>query len=707
MQHGLTPFFAARGVAIIGASASPTKLSFGIVRNMTLYGYQGQIAPVNPKVDEILGLKCYDQVADVPDPVDLAVVVLPAPAIPQVLEDCGKRGIRAVTIISGGFKEVGAEGAQLERTCLEIARRYDMRLIGPNCVGTLDLYTGLNTTFIQGVPDKGGIGFVSQSGAVAGGVVDLIREKHIGFSNFSSLGNEADVTETDVIEYLNEDPHTRVIACYIEMIKDGRRFMEVARKVTPHKPIVLLKAGRSSAGARAVSSHTGSLAGAYAAYQAAFEQCGVIEVDNVSELFDVAMALDTQPLPAGGRTVIVTNAGGPAALASDALAANGLEMADLRPETQEELRKHLNPAAQVSNPIDMLGGADGPEFRVALGSALKDPGVDMAISILVPQALVNPAVVAQTVVDSAAESEKPVVACMMGEWSVGEARKTLHCSGVPMYPYPETAGRVLAAMLRYARWLKKPAASLERLAGTDPEQVERLLADAAGSTSLGEALTRPLLSAYGIPVVAGLTATSAAEAAAAADQIGYPVVMKIVSPDILHKSDVGGIRLNLRDADAVAAAFDQMMSTVSQKIPAARLEGVLIEASAPQGQEVIIGMRRDPNFGPLMMFGLGGIYVELFGDVAFRVAPLSRADAREMIEKTRAGKLLTGFRGQAHADLDAVVETILRLSQLALDFPQIEEMEINPLLVLPRGQGALALDGRVILSSQSPLEVGK
>lgn len=707
MQPGLRPFFDAKGVAIIGASASPNKLSFGIVRNMTLYGYKGQIAPVNPKVDEILGLKCYDDIAQVPDPVDLAVVVLPAPLIPQTLEDCGERGIRAVTIISGGFKEVGEEGARLEKTCLEIARRYHMRLIGPNCVGTLDLYTGLNTTFIQGVPDKGGIGFVSQSGAVAGGVVDLIREKHIGFSNFSSLGNEADITETDVIEYLSDDPRTRVIACYVEMIRDGQRFMEVARKVSRHKPIVLLKAGRSQAGARAVSSHTGSLAGSYAAYKAAFEQCGVIEVDNVSELFDVAMALDTQPLPKGGRTVIITNAGGPAALASDSLAANHLQMADLLPETQAELRKHLNPAAQVANPIDMLGGADGPEFRVALSNALKDPGVDMAIPILVPQALVNPAVVAQAIVDSAKESEKTVVSCMMGEWSVGEARKLLHSNGVPMYAYPESAGKVLGAMLRYARWLEKPAASPGSPSGVDRRQAEKLLAASAGSDPLGEALTRPLLAAYGIPVVAGQFAASAAEAAAAADQIGYPVVMKIVSPDILHKSDVSGIRLNLGSADEVKAAFTQMMEQIRFRLPAARLEGVLIEATAPKGQEVIVGMRRDPNFGPLMMFGLGGIYVELFGDVAFRVAPLTEADAREMVEKTRAGRLLTGFRGLIHADVDAVVDAILRLSQIAVDFPQIDEMEINPLLVLPKGQGALALDGRVILHENTPAEANQ
>lgn len=700
MQHGLTPFFAPKGVAIIGASASPTKLSFGILRNMTLYGYKGLIAPVNPKVDEILGLKCFGDVASVPDPVDLAVVVLPAPAIPEVLEDCGKRGIHAVTIISGGFKEVGEDGSQLENTCVGIARRYNMRLIGPNCVGTLDQYTGLNTTFIRGVPEKGGIGFVSQSGAVAGGVVDIIREKQIGFSNFSSLGNEADVTESDMIEYLSEDDHTRVIAAYVEMIKDGQRFMQVARKVSPEKPIVLLKAGRSKAGARAVSSHTGSLAGSYAAYQAAFEQCGVIEVETVAELFDVAMALDTQPLPRGPRAVIITNAGGPAALASDSLAANGLEMADLGEATQAELRKHLNPAAQVSNPVDMLGGADGPEFLAALGATLADPNVDMAIPILVPQALVDPVNVAEAIVESSKASQKTVVSCMMGEWSVGGARKTLHGNGVPMYMYPETAGRVLGAMLHYTSWVKKPSSPKIDLPFLNKPEAARLLHDAVGISSLGEALTRPLLTAYGMPVIAGGLARTSTEAVAVSAIIGYPVVMKIVSPEILHKSDIGGIKLNLTTSEAVKAAFDQMMNDIGAKMPQAHLEGVLIEATAPKGQEVIIGMRRDPNFGPLMMFGLGGIYVELFGDVSFRVAPLDAIEAREMIEQTRAGKLLTGFRGQTIADIDAVVETILCLSQLALDFPEIEEMEINPLLVLPRGQGAIALDGRVIMGSR-------
>jgi acetyl coenzyme A synthetase (ADP forming)-like protein len=698
MSHELTPFFAPSGTAIIGASASPTKLSFGILRNMTLYGYPGQIAPVNPKESEILGLKCYSDISQVPDPLELAVIVLPAPAVVETLEACGKRGIKAVTIITGGFKEIGPEGAAIEQTCLAIARRYGMRLIGPNCVGTLDLYSGLNTTFVQGLPAKGGIGFVSQSGAVGGGVVDLLRGRGCGWANFSSLGNEADITETDVIDYLSGDPHTRVIACYAEMIRDGRRFLEVARRVTPHKPIVLLKAGRSEAGARAVSSHTGSLAGSHAAYRAAFQQAGVIEAETTAELFEIATALDTQPLPAGNRVALITNAGGPAALASDSLANNGLAMADLGARTKTLLRTRLNPSAQVSNPVDMLGGASPQEYGFALACALADPNVDMVIAILVPQALVNPAEVALAIGQAAAGSPKPVIACFMGEFSIGEARTVLHEHHLPMYPYPESTGKVLGSLLRCAVWRQKPAEAPADLPGMDPARANLLLAQASQQPALGEALTRPLLATYGIPVVAGEVAKTAPEAVQLARMIGYPVVAKIVSPDILHKSDVGGIRLNLGDDAAVEKACQELLVGLAARLPQARLEGVLVEAMAPKGQEVIVGMKRDPNFGPLLMFGLGGVYVELFGDVAFRVAPVSRGEALEMIQQTKAGRLLTGFRGLVEADVEAVVDTILRLSQLALDFPEIAEVEINPLLVLPKGQGALALDGRIILA---------
>lgn len=697
MTSSLSPFFNAAGVAVIGASSNPQKLSYGILKNLIHSTYQGEVYPVNPGSKEILGRRCYAHISEVPDPVELAVLVVPAPVTPQTLEDCGKRGIKAAIIISGGFKEVGESGTDLEKECLEIARRYGMRLIGPNCVGTMCMRTGLNTTFIYGVPDTGGIGFLSQSGAVCGGVIDMVLGKKIGFSHFISMGNEADVTETDLIEYLGEDPSTRVIAAYVEQIRDGRRFLEVARKVSRVKPIVLLKAGRSGAGARAVSSHTGSLAGSYTAYQTAFKQAGVIEVQNWSELFDVAIAFDFQPIPAGRRAVIITNAGGPAAITSDALANNGLLLEDLEEATKVELRKHLNPAAQVSNPVDMLGGVDGPMYGMAVSTLMKDKNVDIILPILVPHALTNSVEVAQAIIDASKTGSKPVLPVFMGDQSVAEARITLQGNRLPMYVYPETPALVLRNMLTYAEWRSQQTEGVHVLNDIRVEPVQKILDDAQKAGSLGEAQTRPLLEAYGIPVVRGGFAASAAEAAHLFDEIGGPVVMKIVSPEILHKSDVGGIRLNLADRSAVLAEYDRLMNDIRRAKPDARLEGVLIEKMAPRGQEVIIGMKRDAGFGPMLMFGLGGIYVELFKDVAFRIAPVSAVEAHQMIAETRAGKLLTGFRGSAKADLNAVVDVIQRLGRISLDFPQIEEIEVNPLLVYPEGQGALALDGRVIL----------
>ncbi len=694
----LIPFFSAKGVAIIGASSKPNKLSYGIVKNLTLYGYQGGIYPVNPGSAEILGLKCYPSVGEVPDPVDLAVIVLPAGQILQAIDDCAARGIRAVTVISGGFKELGEEGAALEKQVLALVKARGMRMIGPNCVGTMSLHSGLNTTFISGIPDAGGIGFLSQSGAVLGGVVDLVKGKGIGFAHFLSLGNEADVTETDVIEYLGADDATRVIAAYVEQIRDGQAFIQTARQVTRKKPIVLLKAGRSEEGARAVSSHTGSLAGSHAAYQAAFRQSGVIEVDKMGELFEVAQALALQHLPAGKRVALITNSGGPAALASDSLAVNGLRMADLSEATRTELRKILNPSAQVANPVDMLGGAEPHEYEAALRLAAADPGVDILVPILVPQALVNPVEVAQKIVAAAGETQKTVIACFVGDALVAEPRKVLHAGKVPMVVYPESVGTVLGAMIRYADWLSRLLEGADIFTAVDTNRAAEILGQQQPGSVLGEAQTRPLLAAYGIPLVAGSQAASPEEAAAAAVQLGFPVAMKIVSPDILHKSDFGGIRLNLKNKGEVEQAYLDLMKDTSLRKPGARLEGVLVEAMAPKGQEVIVGMRRDPGFGATMMFGMGGVFVELFKDVAFRIAPLTRDDAWEMIRSTRAGVLLGGYRGSEPADLEAVVDVILRLSQLSVDFPQISEIEVNPLFVFPRGQGALALDCRAILA---------
>lgn len=698
MTSDLAPFFSPAGVAIIGASTNPRKLSHGILKNMLLYGYEGGIYPVNPKADEILGLKSYLDVSDIPDPVDLAVVVLPAPMTPAILRSCGERGIKAVIIISGGFREVGRSGVKLEQESRQIADAYGMRLIGPNCVGTLDLHTGLNTTFIEGVPATGSIGFLSQSGAVCGGVVDYIADKQIGFSHFASLGNELDVDEADMIAFFGEHPKVKVIAAYVEAIQNGEKFLQIASKVSRKKPIVLLKAGRTSAGAQAVSSHTGSLAGAYSAYQAAFRQAGVIEVPDIPSLFDVAWSLSCQSLPEGHHVAIFTNAGGPAALASDSLAANGFDLAIISKEKQRQLAEQLNPSAQVNNPVDMLGGAEPADFSHVLATLMDEPGVDVLLPMLVPQSLVDPGDIARVIVDSANKTNKTVLACMVGAQSLAEARAVLHKNHVPMSVFPEVPGKVLGAMEWYRNWLAKDQTSPFIFSGIEQVSVGMQLSEANGQ-ALGEMDTRPILEAYGLNLVQGAMAEDTNGAIEIADQIGYPVVVKVVSPQILHKSDSGGIALNLSSAQAVRDAITEMRDKILHAEFNAEIKGFLVEKMAPKGLEVIIGMKRDPTFGPLMMFGLGGIYVELFKDVGFGIAPLTPGQARDMIDATKAGRLLQGYRGGPVYDSNAVVDAIGRLSQLAQDHPSISEVEINPLLVFPEGEGTMVLDARMILEN--------
>jgi len=699
MISDLAPFFSPKGVAIIGASQDPRKLSHGILKNMTLYGYDGGIYPVNPKADQILGLTAYADIGEVPDPLDLAVVVLPAPMTPEVLRACGNRGIKSVIIISGGFKEVGGSGVELEKECLKIAKFYQMRLIGPNCVGTLDLYTGLNTTFIDGIPAKGSIGFVSQSGAVCGGVVNLIADKGIGFSHFASLGNELDVNETDVIAFLGDHPKVKVIAAYVEAIEQGQRFMEVVGQVSRKKPVVLLKAGRTDAGAKAVSSHTGSLAGAYAAYQAAFKQSGVIEVEDMASLFEVAWSLSCQPLPAGNRAVIFTNAGGTAALASDSLDRHGYVLGEISPEKQLQLAEKLNPSAQVANPIDMLGGAEAAEFDHCFTTLAEVTDIDVFIPMLVPQSLVNPADIARVIVNNAKTSQKTVLACMVGEQSLAEARAILHANGVPLSVYPDVPGKVLGAMQSYRNWLYREDHQPFCLTNIEMQAVADQLTHFDHNV-LGESETRPIMADYGLDIIPGGFAEDGEEAVFTAESVGYPVALKIVSPQILHKSDIGGIALNIASAEALRQAVQEMAEKINKSVPQVEIKGYLVQKMAPKGMEVIVGMKRDPSFGPLMMFGLGGVFVELFKDVGFGVAPLAVSQAREMIASTKAGKLLMGYRGGPTYDINAVIDVIGRISQLALDHPRIAEVEVNPLLVLPEGEGAWVLDARMILSAE-------
>ena len=698
MTSSLTPFFDAKGVAILGASTNPRKLSYGILENLISYGYKGEVYPVNPNASEILGKKAYASITDVPDPVELAVVVLPVTVIMDTMKEIGERGIKAVVIITGGFRELGEEGAKVERAVKELARSYGMRVVGPNCVGTIDVRTGLDSTFIKGLPPAGPIAFISQSGAICGGVIDLIINSKIGFSHFASLGNEMDVTEADMLEYFAEDENAKVIAMYVEGIQDGPRFMEVARRVSRKKPIVFLKAGKNDAGAKAVSSHTGSLAGSYTAYQAALAQAGVVEVETISQLFNVAWALGTQPLPAGKRVAMTTNAGGAAALAADSLAFNGFELAQISPEIQQTLRTKLNPSAQVSNPVDMLGSVSPEDYIWSLSNLDADQGVDVLLPILVPQSLVDTEGVANSWIEIGRKTQKTLLTCLMGERSTLEAEQSLNMAGVPVYAFPDEAGRVLKGMMQYKQLLTKPEFKPVAVDNVEKNKMEAALALVDGTQAVGEYETRIMLEAYGIASVPGDLAGGVEEAVEIAEKAGYPVVLKIVSEDILHKSDSGGIALNINNSDALRVEYRELMERIAKNEPNARIRGVMVEQMAPKGVEVIVGMRRDPTFGPMMMFGLGGTMVELLKDISFKVAPLTSEDIDEMIEDTLAGKLLKGYRGSPKADIEAVKQVIASLSQLSMDTPAISEIEINPLIVYPEGQGAISLDSRAILA---------
>lgn len=697
MPSSLTPFFNAKGVAVLGASTNPKKLSYGIVENLLINGYQGEVYPVNPNATEILGKKAYASVADVPDPVELAVVVLPVTMIMETMEAIGKRGIKAVVIITGGFKELGPKGAQVENAVKQLAKSYGMRVVGPNCVGTMDVYTGLNSTFIKGMPPAGPIAFISQSGAICGGVIDLIINSKIGFSYFASLGNEMDVTETDMLEYFAEDDNVKVIAMYVEGIQDGRRFVEVARKVSKKKPIVFIKAGKNDAGAKAVSSHTGSLAGSYTAYKAALRQAGVLEVDTIDQLFHLSWALGTQPLPKGKRVAMSTNAGGAAALAADSLDFNGFRLAQISPEIQTRLRERLNPSAQVSNPVDMLGSVSPDDYRWSLSNLNDDEGVDVMLPILVPQALVDTYGVAQAWVEVGKQTNKTFLTCLMGERSTAESEALLNLNGVPVYNYPDLAGPVLRGMWNYKEYLEAEDYHPAVFKSPDEQKTAKAFEAIGDRKVIGEYESRQLLDAYQIVNVPGDLAKSAEEAVKIAESIGYPVVLKIVAEGLIHKSDAGGIELNIKNDEEMRVAYERMIARISQNEPEAEIIGAMVEKMAPKGVEVIVGMMRDATFGPMIMFGMGGTMVELVKDIQFRVAPLSRPDIQSMVAETMAGKLLNGYRGAPVGDFEALYEVIAQLSHLAVEHPEIKEIEINPLIVYPEGKGVMAIDSRMIL----------
>ncbi len=689
-----------QSIAVIGASRTEGKIGYAVLANILNHGFPGEIHPVNPHAEEILGLRCYPTVAEIPHVVDMAVIVVPAPVVPEVLTDCGEKGVKGAVVISAGFGEVGGEGMAAERELADIAGRSGMRMLGPNCLGIIDTLCPLNATFARGMPERGKIAVMSQSGALLSAILDWAVSEEVGFSRFVSLGNKADINEVDLLDAWGGDPHTRVITAYLEGIADGQRFVEAARRVTPSTPVIAIKAGTSESGARAVSSHTGSLAGSERAYDTALRQSGVIRADSVEELFDIAMAFDQQPQIQGDALAIVTNAGGPSIMATDDVDRAGLKLAALERSTIDRLRGRLPPEAAVLNPVDCLGDASADRYGFALATVLEDPGVDGALAIFLPQLVQRVEETAQVVGEIARSQEKPVLACIMGEEQADPGIEVLRRFKVPNYRYPERAVTAFRAMHRRRRYLTQPPRDIESFT-FDRSTVDNVFTGVLDERRLtvSDEEARKVLSAYGIRVPRSLLASSAEEAAAAAEELGYPVAAKIASPDILHKTDIGGVRLDLGDTGDVRDAFDLLTYRAQRYMPQATLWGVVVQEMMPEGREILVGMSRDPQFGPLLAFGLGGIYVETLRDVAFRLAPVSRWEAEDMIQEIAGYPLLRGVRGEPPADIEEVVDCLLRVSQLVTEYDDIVEMDINPLLVMEAGKGAVALDARMTLAS--------
>lgn len=691
----LEPFFNPKGVVIVGASREPAKLGYGLARNLVQCGYPGAIHLVNPRGGELFNRPIYPSVSEVPDPVDLAVLLAPPPAIPAALEECGQRGIRAAIIASGGFRETGPEGAALEAQCLQIARRHSMRFVGPNCVGTMDTHLPLDTTFLQPpMPARGEVAFISHSGAIVAAIIDWLRGEGIGLSRLASIGNQTDINETDMLEHVALDTNTKVICLYLESLADGRRFIETAGAVTRSKPIIALKVGRFESGQKAAASHTGALAGSEAAFDTAFEQAGVLRAATTEEMFQWARTLAWCPLPAGRSTAVLTNAGGPGVTAADALELHGMPLAQLSQASEEALKAALLPAASVHNPVDMLASASPADYARCLAILQADPAVENILVIFPPPPMFPAEDVAKALIPGIQASAKPVVVALMGSQVIQAAVAEFRSAHIPEYRFPEQAASALAALSRYQENRSRPVEEPPVLEHIDRTGAASILDDLPAGATLNSGTATRLLACYGIKTVAPVLVSSAEEAGRVSDQLGFPVVVKVASPDISHKSDVGGVILDIASAEAAFSAYETVVERARKARPDALIEGAHIQRMLAPGQEVITGMVRDPLFGPLVMFGSGGVEVEVLRDVAFGLTPLSRAGAQTLLQRTWAGRKLDGFRSLAPADREAAVDALVRLARLCSDFPRLVEIEINPLRVLAPGQGAYALDVR-------------
>jgi acetyltransferase len=699
-QYNLERIFKPRRVAVVGASEKIGSIGNALMKNLREGGFPETLLPVNPKYKTVHGLATVKSIRDLEQGVDLAIIATPIHTVPDIVQECVENKVAGAIVISAGGKEVGEKGKQIEERIRATAYAGGLRIVGPNCLGIIRPAGNLNASFASEMPDAGDLAFVSQSGAICTAILDLAFKEHIGFSHFVSIGSMLDVDFGDLIDYLGNDPSAKSILLYIESLTNFRKFMSAARSVSRIKPIIVLKAGRSAAGAKAAASHTGAMAGEDAVYDAAFKRAGIVRVDTIQELFDCAELMAKQPRPRGPRLAIVTNAGGPGVMATDTLARNGLEPAPLDPETLERLDAFLPPFWSRGNPIDILGDASPERFRKTLEVCFDGKETDGACVILAPQALTEPIVVAETLADTMKARRYPVFACWMGGKSIEGALTILNKAGIPTYDTPERAIRAFLYMVEYARNMEallEIPPKLTRDIAVDPENAGRMLARASADQFMAESDARNVLAAYGLPVIRTETARTEDDASRLGRDMGYPLVMKLLSPDISHKTEAGGVRLDLRSDADVRAAFAGIEASARRYKPDARIEGVTLQPFfASPDYEILIGAKRDVHFGPVILFGMGGIFTEVLKDRALGLPPMNRLLARRMMEQTRAWTLLQGYRNRPPADMERLEEMIIRLSQMLIDFPQIAELDMNPVLI--KDGKAVAVDARILVS---------
>ncbi len=701
----LDKIFSPGSVAVLGASSTPGKVGHDIFKNILDGGFRGTLYPVNPNAKSISCIRAYPGILDVPDEVDLAIIILPPVHALKAVEDCITKKVQGIVIVSAGFREVGGEGREIEDKITAMCREAGIRLVGPNCLGVINPHPGvrLNASFSRRMPEKGSISFISQSGALCTAVLDFAADRGFGFSKFISIGNKADVDELDLLRYYHKDEDTDVIMIYMEELRvDGQAFINEVKEIVSGDrptPILVIKSGKTVAGAAAAASHTGALAGTEAVYDAIFQETGVIRVDTVNELFDFAQAFVQKKIPRSNHIAIVTNAGGPGIVATDMTETAGLELAVFHPETVDVLKSHLPATANTHNPVDVIGDASMDRYEKALDAVIKDENVDGALVILTPQSMTDAVGTAEVIVKISERTPKPIVCSFMGIIDVSEGVQLLQKHHIPTYRFPENAAKALGVLYKQSKWLSRQFLA-QYTFKHDKERAAEIIRTCLekGKHYLGELEGLQLIECYGFKTLPTKLATDADNAAEIAGNMGYPVVMKIVSPQIIHKSDAGGVKVGLENEEKVRDAFNAIVASAQAFDSNAEIRGVLVQKMAPSGHEIIMGVNRYPDFGPLIMFGMGGIFVEIFKDVVFRIAPIGRNNAQRMIRSVKVFPMLNGFRGKKKADIEKVQQLLVCLSDLVVDHPQIKELDINPLLVHEEGNGATVADVRILLA---------